>query len=213
MKRAAIYLRVSSIDQHPETQLHDLEMMAQQRGLEIVQRYTDRITGTRARRPGLDEMMADARRHRFDVLLVWASDRLARSVRHFLEVLDELNHLGVEFISFREQLDTSGPLGRAVVVIIGAIAELERSLIVERVRAGMRRAKLEGRHIGRRPLNLDRAAVLRDRQRGLSLTEVAKAHRCSRGLVSKILKDARNVSSHEGLPPAYPQPQENRPPI
>jgi DNA invertase Pin-like site-specific DNA recombinase len=213
MKRAAIYLRVSSIDQHPETQFHDLEMMAQQRGLEIVQRYTDRITGTRARRPGLDEMMADARRHRFDVLLVWASDRLARSVRHFLEVLDELNHLGVEFISFREQLDTSGPLGRAVVVIIGAIAELERSLIVERVRAGMRRAKLEGRHIGRRPLNLDRAAVLRDRQRGLSLTEVAKAHRCSRGLVSKILKDARNVSSHEGLPPAYPQPQENRPPI
>jgi DNA invertase Pin-like site-specific DNA recombinase len=213
MKRAAIYLRVSSIDQHPETQFHDLEVMAQQRGLEIVQRYTDRITGTRARRPGLDEMMADARRHRFDVLLVWASDRLARSVRHFLEVLDELNHLGVEFISFREQLDTSGPLGRAVVVIIGAIAELERSLIVERVRAGMRRAKLEGRHIGRRPLNLDRAAVLRDRQRGLSLTEVAKAHRCSRGLVSKILKDARNVSSHEGLPPAYPQPQENRPPI
>jgi DNA invertase Pin-like site-specific DNA recombinase len=213
MKRAAIYLRVSSIDQHPETQFHDLEVMAQQRGLEIVQRYTDRITGTRARRPGLDEMMADARRHRFDVLLVWASDRLARSVRHFLEVLDELNHQGVEFISFREQLDTSGPLGRAVVVIIGAIAELERSLIVERVRAGMRRAKLEGRHIGRRPLNLDRAAVLRDRQRGLSLTEVAKAHRCSRGLVSKILKDARNVSSHEGLPPAYPQPQENRPPI
>ena len=213
MRRAALYLRVSSIDQHPETQLHDLEVMAQQRGLEIVQRYTDRITGTRARRPGLDEMMADARRHRFDVLLVWASDRLARSVRHFLEVLDELNHLGVEFISFREQLDTSGPLGRAVVVIIGAIAELERSLIVERVRAGMRRAKLEGRHIGRRPLNLDRAAVLRDRQRGLSLTEVAKAHRCSRGLVSKILKDARNVSSHEGLPPAYPQPQENRPPI
>src|SRR5580700_229602 len=213
MKRAAIYLRVSSIDQHPETQLHDLEMMAQQRGLEIVQRYTDRITGTRGRRPGLDELMADARRHRFDVVLVWACDRLARSVRHLLESLDELNHLGIEFISFREQLDTAGPLGRAVVVIIGAIAELERSLIVERVRAGMRRAKLEGRHIGRRPLNLDRAAVLRDRQRGLSLTEVAKAHRCSRGLVSKILKDARNVSSHEGLPPAYPQPQENRPPI
>lgn len=213
MKRAAIYLRVSSIDQHPETQLHDLEATAQQRGLEIVQHYSDRITGTRARRPGLDQLMADARRHRFDVLLVWACDRLARSVRHLLESLDELNHLGIEFISFREQLDTAGPLGRAVVVIIGAIAELERSLIVERVRAGMRRAKLEGRHIGRRPLDLDRAAVLRDRQRGLSLTDIAKAHRCSRGLVSKILRDARTADSHEGVPTTISQPQENRPPV
>lgn len=210
MKRAAVYLRVSSIDQHPETQLHDLEVMAQQRGLEIVQHYSDRITGTRARRPGLDELMADARRHRFDVLLVWASDRLARSVRHFLEVLDELNHLGIEFISFREQLDTAGPLGRAVVVIIGAIAELERSLIVERVRAGMRRAKLEGRHIGRRPLDVDRAAVLRDRQRGLSLSEVAKAHHISRAFVSKIVRDARNEPSHKGVSPALPQLNENR---
>ena len=88
--------------------------------------------------------------------MVWASDRIARSVRHFLEVLDELNHLNVEFVSFRENLDTGGPLGRAVVIIIGAIAELERNLIVERVSAGMRRAKLEGRHIGRKPLDLDR---------------------------------------------------------
>ena len=213
MKRAALYLRVSSIDQHPETQLHDLEVMAQQRGLEIVQCYTDRITGTRSRRPDLDQMMADARRHRFDVLLVWASDRLARSVRHFLEVLDELNHLGIEFVSFREQLDTTGPLGRAVVVIIGAIAELERSLIVERVRAGMRRAKLEGRHIGRHPLNIDRPAVLRDRQRGLSLTDIAKAHRCSRGLVSKILRDACTPNSHKGVPSTLSQANENRSPI
>ena len=210
MKRAAIYLRVSSIDQHPETQLRDLEVMAQQRGLEIVQRYTDRITGTRARRPGLDEMMADARRGKFDIVLVWACDRLARSVRHFLQTVDELDHLNVGFASFREQLDTAGPLGRAVVVIIGAIAELERSLIVERVRAGMRRAKLEGRHIGRRPLNVDRAAVLRDRQRGLSLTEVAKAHHISRAFVSKILREARNATSHEGVSPALPQLNQNR---
>ena len=152
MKRAAIYMRVSTVDQHPESQLLDLEAMAQQRGLEVVQRYTDRITGTRARRPGLDQMMADARRGQFDVVLVWAGDRVARSTRHFLEVLDELNRLGVEFVSFREQLDTGGALGSAVVVIIGAIAELERSLIVERVRAGMRRAKLEGLRLGRPPL-------------------------------------------------------------
>jgi DNA sulfur modification protein DndD len=147
MKRAILYMRVSTVDQHPESQLHDLRELARQRGYEIVHEYTDRISGTRAKRPGLDELMRDARRSRFDVVLVWASDRLARSVRHFLEVLDELNHLQIEYVSFRENLDTSGPLGRAMVVIIGAIAELERNLIVERVRAGMRRAKLEGRHI------------------------------------------------------------------
>ena len=94
-------------------------------------------------------------------MLVWACDRIARSTRHFLEVLDELNSLSIEFVSFREQIDTGGPLGRAIVAIIGAIAELERNLIVERVRAGMRRARLEGRHIGRRSLNFDRAAIRR----------------------------------------------------
>src|SRR6185312_15005808 len=125
MKRAALYMRVSSVDQHPETQLHDLRQMAAQRGFEIVQEYTDRISGTKAKRPGLGQLMAGARRGRFDVVLVWASDRIARSVNHFLEVLDELNHLGVEFVSFREQIDTGGPLDRAITIIIGAVAELE----------------------------------------------------------------------------------------
>jgi DNA invertase Pin-like site-specific DNA recombinase len=213
MKRVALYLRTSTADQHPQTQLLDLEAMAKQRGLEIVQSYTDQITGTRARRPGLDKMMADARRGQFDIVLVWACDRLARSVRHFLEVVDELNHLNIGFASFREQIDTAGPLGRAVIVIIGAIAELERNLIVERVRAGMRRAKLEGRHIGRRPLDIDRAAVLRDRERGMSLTAIAKAHRISRAFVSKIVRDARNATGHEGVSTTCLQTQENRPPI
>ena len=122
---------------------------------------------------------------------MWASDRLARSVRHFLEVLDELNHLNIEFVSFREQLDTGGPLGRAVVIIIGAIAELERSLIVERVRAGMRRAKLEGRQIGRKPLNVDRDAVLRHRARGQSLTQIAESFQISRASVSRLVKQAK----------------------
>jgi DNA invertase Pin-like site-specific DNA recombinase len=213
VKRAAIYLRVSTVDQNAATQLHDLEAMAQQRGFEVVQRYTDQITGTRVRRPGLTQMMADAHRGQFDIVLVWACDRLARSTRHLLETLDELNRLGVEFASFRENLDTAGPLGRAIIVIIGAIAELERSLIVERVRAGMRRAKLEGRHIGRRPLNVDRTAVLRDRQRGLSLTDVAKAHSISRAFVSKTVREARNDPGHKGGPPAPLQLQGNRPPI
>ena len=154
-KRAVLYMRVSSVDQHPESQLHDLRTMAAQRGYEIVREYTDKISGTRAKRPGLDQLLHDARRGQFDILMVWAFDRLARSVRHFLELLDELTHLQIEFISFRENVDTSGPLGRAMIVIIGAIAELERNLIVERVRSGMRRAKLEGRRLGRPPLNVD----------------------------------------------------------
>jgi DNA invertase Pin-like site-specific DNA recombinase len=191
VKRAALYLRVSTIDQHPESQLHDLRGLAAQRGFEIVQEYTDRISGTKSKRPGLDQLMADARRGKFDVLLVWAFDRIARSVRHFLEVLDELTHLGIEFVSFRENVDTGGPLGRAMVVIIGAISELERNLIIERVRAGMRRAKLEGRRLGRAPLDVDRAAILRDRQRGMSLTEVAKAHRISRASVARIVRVCR----------------------
>ena len=193
MKRAVLYMRVSTLDQHPETQLYDLRQMAGQRGFEIVNEYTDRISGAKARRPGLDQMMTDARRGRFDVVLVWASDRIARSVKHFLEVLDELSRLQVEYVSFRENIDTGGPLGRAIVIIIGAVAELERNLIIERVRAGMRRARLEGRQIGRRPLDLDREAIVRDRQHGKTLGQIAKTHRISRATVHRVV--------HEQMPP------------
>jgi DNA invertase Pin-like site-specific DNA recombinase len=188
VKRAAVYTRVSSLDQHLETQSLDLHQMAVQRGYEIVQEYTDRISGAKARRPGLDQMMADARHGRFDVVLVWASDRIARSVKHFLEVLDELNRLNVEYVSFREQIDTGGPLGRAIVVIIGAVAELERNLIIERVRAGMRRARLEGTHIGRNPLTLDHEAIHRERCQGQSLRQIAKGHRISTATVQRVLR-------------------------
>jgi len=188
VKRAALYMRVSSVDQHLETQLHDLRQMASQRGYEIVQEYTDRISGVKAKRPGLGQMMADARRGRFDVVLVWASDRIARSVKHFLEVLDEFNRLNIEYVSFREQIDTGGPLGRAIVVIIGAVAELERNLIIERVRAGMRRARLEGTHIGRNPLTLDHEAIHRERCQGQSLRQIAKGHRISTATVQRVLR-------------------------
>ena len=191
MKRAGLYLRVPTLDQHPETQLYDLRQLAAQRQLEIVEVYTDRVSGARTKRPGLDKLLRDARQGKFDVLLVWACDRLARSVKHFLEVLDELNHLGIEFVSFRDQLDTGGPLGRAVVVIISVVAELERSLIIERVRAGLRRARLEGRRLGRPPLEIDCAALLRDREHGLSLNELARAHNISRSTVSRVLKQAQ----------------------
>ena len=188
MKRAALYMRVSTVEQHPETQLHDLRQMAAQRGFEIVKEYTERISGAKAKRPGLDAMMADGRRGRFDVVLVWASDRIARSTKHFLDVLDELNRINIEYVSFRENIDNAGPLGRAIVVIIGAIAELERSLIVERVRAGMRRARLEGQRIGRAPLVLDDEAIQQDRRQGQSIRQIARGHRVSTATIQRALR-------------------------
>jgi DNA invertase Pin-like site-specific DNA recombinase len=196
MKRAALYCRVSTIDQHPETQLHDLRQFAAQRGLQIVQEYVDHgFCGARARRPELDRMMEDARRHKFDILMVWACDRLARSTKHLLQTLDELNGFGIQFLSQREAIDTEGPLGRAIIVIVSAMAELERCIIIERVRAGMRRAKLEGRRIGREPLQVNLAALLRDRERGLSLNQLAKAHGISKASVCRVLKQEREAVS------------------
>jgi len=197
VKRAILYMRVSTVDQHPKTQLYDLRQMLAQRGYQVVGEITDKISGVKARRPGLDDLMRDARRGKFDVVLVWACDRIARSTRHFLEVLDELNRFNIEFVSFREQIDTGGPLGRAIVVIIGAIAELERNLIVERVRAGMRRARLEGRHIGRPSLELDREAICRDRQHGQSLGQIAREHRISRTTVHRVLHEHTPTSSEQ----------------
>jgi len=190
MKRAALYSRISTGDQHLETQLLDLREMAKQRGLDIVREYSDVISGAKSKRPGLDSLMSDARRHRFDVLLVSAFDRIARNVRHFLDVLDTLSHLGIQFVSLRENIDTGGPLGRAMLTIIGAISELERSLIVERVKAGMRRAKLEGRRIGRTPLNINREQVVEDRRSGMSLTKVARKHHISRASVCRLVKES-----------------------
>jgi len=188
MKRAALCMRVSTVDQHPETQLHELRQMAAQRGYEIVHEYVDRISGAKARRPGLDAMMADGRRGRFDIVLVWVCDRLARSVKHFLDVLDELNRINIDYLSFRENIDTAGPLGRAIVVIIGAVAELERSLIVERVRAGMRPARLEGQRIGRQPLVLDNAAIQSDRRQGQSIRQIARGHSVSTATIQRVLR-------------------------
>ena len=192
MKRAALYLRVLTVDQHPETQGIELRQFARQRGYDVVQEYVDHgVTGTKVRRPALDQRLKDAHRGKFDGVLCWSCDRLARSTKHFLQVLDELNELGIQFLSQREAIDTEGPLGRAIVVIISAIAELERSLIVERVRAGMRRAKLDGRRIGRTPLDVNHAALVRDRLAGMSLTNVAKKYGLSRASVVRFVREAQ----------------------
>jgi DNA invertase Pin-like site-specific DNA recombinase len=198
------------VDQHTENQVYDLEQLARQRGLEIIKVYQDQVSGTRARRPGLDQLLSDARQGKLDVVLVWACDRLARSVSHFLQVLDELGHLNIEFISYREQLDTTGPLGRAVVVIISAIAELERSLIVERVRAGLRRAKLEGRRLGRPPLIVDREAVLHDREQGMSISQLAKQHGIAETSVRRLLRQSESTPPKTLVPPP-PQVIDNAP--
>ncbi len=192
MKKAAVYARVSTPDQHVETQLYDLRKLAAQRGFEIVREYCDRgISGSKAKRPGLEALMNDARRGEFSILLTAAFDRVARSTRDFLQIVDELNNLGIEFISAREAIDTSGPMGRMFLTMVGSIAELERSLIVERIKAGMRRAKMEGQRLGRAPLNIDHDALVRDRVAGMSLTSVAKKYSISRASVVRFVRQAQ----------------------
>ena len=203
MKKAVIYVRVSTPDQHVESQLYDLRELAAQRGFEVVHEYEDRgVCGKKARRPGLDALMADARRKKFSVLLVAAFDRIARSTRNFLQIVDELDSLGIEFVSRREGVATGDATGRLFVTIISAIAELERSLVVERVKSGMRRARLEGRQIGRARLDVDRQRVVLDRRSGMSLTEVAKKHHISRASVCRLMKEANESSAPTAVPSA-----------
>jgi DNA invertase Pin-like site-specific DNA recombinase len=191
MKKAAIYARVSTPDQHIETQLYQLRELAARRGFEVVQEYTDvGASGSKARRGGLDALMADAHRRRFSIVLVAAFDRVARSVKHFLMVVDELNDLGIEFISARENIDTSGAMGRMFVTIIGCIAELERSLIIERIKAGMHRRRLEGLPMGRAPLAIDHQSLVHDRVSGMSLTQVSKKYGVSRASVVRFSREA-----------------------
>jgi DNA invertase Pin-like site-specific DNA recombinase len=208
MKKAAIYARVSTPDQHIETQLYQLRELAARRGFEVVHEYTDiGVSGSKARRGGLDALLADAHRRRFSIVLVAAFDRVARSVKHFLTVVDELNDLGTEFVSARENIDTSGAMGRMFVTIIGCIAELERSLIVERIKAGMRRRRLEGLPMGRAPLAIDREALVRDRRSGMSLTQVSKKYGVSRASVVRFARDSMKgeCAGAAGLQPAMAQ--------
>jgi DNA invertase Pin-like site-specific DNA recombinase len=193
VKKAAIYARVSTPDQHIEAQLYDLRKIAAQRGFEIVREYCDRgVSGSKPRRPGLDSMMADARRGEFSVVLVAAFDRIARSTKNFLEIVDELHELEIEFISAREAIDTSGPMGRMFITLIGSIAELEKSILVERIRAGMRRARLEGQRLGRAPLDIDHDALVHDRLAGMSLTNVAKKYGISRASVVRFVRESQH---------------------
>lgn len=191
-KRCAIYARVSTPEQCIDNQLYDLRKFAEQRGFEVACEYTDvGVSGSKARRPGLDAMLKDARKRKFSVVIVSGYDRLARSVKHFLSVVDELADLDVEFISRRENIATDGPMGRLFLTIISSIAELESDLIRERIRAGMRRRKLDGLCVGRQPLDVDHDAIVADRLGGMSLTATAKRHGISRASVVRFVREAR----------------------
>jgi DNA invertase Pin-like site-specific DNA recombinase len=180
--------------------LYDLRQFAIQRGYEVVSEFTDvGVSGSKARRPGLDAMLRDARKRKFTVLIVAAFDRVARSTRHFLSVVDELDSLGIEFVSRRENIATDGPVGRLFLTVISCIAELESDLIKERIRAGMRRRKMDGLPCGRQPLDIDHDVVVADRLGGMSLTATAKRHGISRASVVRFVREAhlRGVSHIE----------------
>ncbi len=173
MKRAAVYIRISTGDQNPDLQKHELPEYIGRRGWHVAEVYEDRITGSKDNRTGLDRLMADARRRKFDVVVVWKFDRFARSTSHLLRALEEFSALGIDFVSVTEAIDTSTPAGKMVFTVLGAVAELERSIIRERVIAGQRAAKRRGVKFGRPVVAVDAAQVSRMRNDGLSWRAIA----------------------------------------
>src|ERR1700675_4307119 len=175
--RVALYARVSTLNnQDPEMQLTELREYAERRGWQIVEEFTDQgVSGCKESRPALNRLMSDACRRRFDAVLVWKIDRFGRSLKHLVNALAELAALGVAFVSLRDNLDLSTPSGRRMFQIIGAMAEFERSLIQERVRAGLRNAKLKGKTLGRPRRVVNRDEMKRLREQGASFREIAKA--------------------------------------
>jgi DNA invertase Pin-like site-specific DNA recombinase len=180
--RVAVYARVSTIGngQSPEMQLRELREYCDRRGWTSAAEYVDLgISGSKEKRPELDKLMADAHRRRFDAVIVWKFDRLARSVSHLLRALETFNALGIAFVSLSESLDTSTPAGRMVFTVLGAVAELERSLIAERVRAGLRNARAKGKRLGRPRKFVDAARIGRLRAQGVSWRKIARQMECS----------------------------------
>ena len=190
--RVAIYMRVSTPEQSVEMQRADMQAYCAQRGFTIFREYSDTgISGTKERRPALDELMADARKRKFDAVLVWRFDRFARSTKHLVTSLEEFQHLGIAFVSFQENVDTTSPLGKAMFTIISAIAELERNIIVERIKGGLRRAKAMGKRIGRPGLQMDTERIMNLKTQGLSIRAIAKQVGASPSYVHKALQVTR----------------------
>lgn len=174
--RAAIYARVSTSNHGQDVgmQTRELREYCQHRGWQIAGEYLDEgISGSKDSRPELNRLIADANRRRFDVVVVWRFDRFARSVSHLLRALENFNALGIAFVSLSEQIDTSTPTGKMIFTVLGAVAELERSLIAERVRAGLRNAKAKGKRLGRPRIAVDATKIAFLRASGHSWPQIA----------------------------------------
>src|SRR5579863_5563489 len=199
--KAAIYARVftSNNGQSPAMQTRELEEYCQRRGWEVAGCYVDTgISGAKESRPELDRLIADAHRRRFDAVAVWKFDRFARSVSHLLRALETFKALGIDFVSLSEQMDTSTPTGKMVFTVLGAVAELERSLIAERVRAGIRNARAKGKQLGRPRVAVDASRVARLRASGASWPQIARELGVS---VGTVYQTARGLSK---IPPKDP---------
>ena len=194
--RVALYARVSTLNnQDPEMQLADLREYAVRRGWEIVEEFTDQgVSGCKESRPALNRLMADACRRRFDAVLVWKIDRFGRSLKHLVNALAELAALGVAFISLRDNLDLSTPSGRLMFQIIGAMAEFERALIQERVRAGLRNARAKGRRLGRPRVIVDALRIASLRAQGRSWSEITSEMRIGKGTAQRAVAGLPKIS-------------------
>ena len=189
--RVALYARCSTAEQSTNLQLDGLREYAALRKFDVVAEYVDRgVSGARAKRPGLDRLMADAQRRRFDGVLVWKLDRLGRNLRHLLTLLGELEELGVRFVSLDDAIDTSTAAGRLFMQIRGAFAEYELAQIAERTRAGVAAARRNGKKFGRPRALSDQqlARIVRLRARGLSVRAIASTVNASRSVVARALK-------------------------
>ncbi len=202
--RAALYARVSTTGHGQDVglQLDELRQVAAQRAWAAVEYVDEGISGSQGSRPALDRLMADARAGRLDVVAVWRFDRFARDTRHLLVTMDEFRHLGVEFVSLREQVDTSTPMGKAMFTIIAAISELERDLLRERVVAGVRRAQAAGKHCGRPKVDLDLRPAQALLKEGRSLKETARILGVSRNTLRRRLREAGAWPETEPVRPA-----------
>ena len=187
--RVALYARVSTVNgqQDPEMQLRELREYCTRRGWEISGEYVDHISGARDKRPALDRLMVDAHRRRFDAVVVWKFDRFARSTSHLLRALESFRDLGVEFVSLTEAVDTTTAAGKMVFVVLAAVAELERSLIVERVKAGLRNARAKGKRLRRPRVSVSLAKIQELRAEGLTLREIATRCHISKTSVIRAL--------------------------
>ncbi|HTQ85088.1 MAG TPA: recombinase family protein [Candidatus Solibacter sp.] len=194
--RVAIYARVSTTNhgQDVTLQTRELEQFAQARGWHVAASYVDSgVSGARDSRPELNRLMADAHKRRFDVVCVWRFDRFARSVSHLLRALETFRALGIDFVSFSEQMDTSTPAGKMVFTVLGAVAELERSLIVERVKAGLRNARAKGKRLGRPRKVLDPVTIASLRAQGLSWAAIGGRLDLGEGTVRRAALAAAKV--------------------